>query len=75
MDRKCIKCNKTKVISNFRMSGAYRITRCDACIKKDTNKHNANLRERIKEYAQGCWWIEQYCYASLFYYGGQNKRR
>tara|TARA_R100001594_G_scaffold146084_2_gene197011 strand:+ start:2558 stop:2785 length:228 start_codon:yes stop_codon:yes gene_type:complete len=75
MNRKCRKCKKTKQISDFKMSGAYRIGRCYDCVKKDTNKHNANLREKIKEYAQGCWWIEQYCYASLFYYGGQNKRR
>ena len=75
MDRKCIKCKKTKPISNFRKSGVYRIRRCNSCIKIETHKNNESIRKKIKEYAGECWWVEQYCYSYIFYYEGKNRKK
>ena len=75
MKRECNTCKKTKPIGEFKMTGAYRVRKCYDCMKEYSNKNNHKNIQTIKNWAGECWWIEQYCYASLFYYNGQSKRR
>ena len=43
--------------------------------KKQANRTNYTKRSEVLKMAAGnCWWIEQFCYASIFYYNAQKRR-
>ena len=73
-DRECKICKETKPLESFRIHGAYRVYRCYDCIKKQSTENNRKQKQAIKDAAGDCWWVEQFCYASIFYYNAQKRR-
>lgn len=72
-DKLCYICNTFKDVDLFKVKDGYKINNCNDCLKKRSNKNNKKMKKRIQDVSGDCWWVEQYCYASIFYH--ENKKR
>ena len=72
--KKCNKCAKDLPLSEYKYKYSYSGNVCYKCVKEKTNLNNKMIRDKIKESSGDCWWIEQYCYASLYYYGHKKRK-
>lgn len=70
----CVKCAKELPLSEYEIKYSYSGKACYNCQKLKTNENNRLIREKIKKASGDCWWVEQWCYASLHYYGTGKKR-
>ena len=48
--------------------------RNDPKLKEKSNFNNREIKRKIKEASGDCWWIEQWCHASLYYYTKKKNR-
>ena len=72
--KKCNKCAKDLPLSEFRYKYSYSGKVCYICLKEKSNFNNREIKRKIKEASGDCWWIEQWCISSLYYYGYKRKK-
>ena len=72
--KKCSICKKDLPLSEYKLKYSYSGNACYKCLKEKSNFNNREIKRKIKEASGDCWWIEQWCHASLYYYTKKKNR-